>query len=41
MGCFYWSWSIYCDFQLYLGIPLIVIVYKRSAKLGITLLLLL
>jgi len=34
-GCNYSSWIFYCDMQLYLVIPLYVIVYKRSPKIGV------
>jgi hypothetical protein len=29
-GCMPWSWAIAADFQLYLFIPLYVIIYKKS-----------
>lgn len=36
-GCFFWAWTFYIDFQLYLLIPLYVIVFMKAPKLGIAL----
>jgi len=29
-GCMPWSWAIAADFQLYLFVPLYVVIYKKS-----------
>jgi len=36
-GCFFWAWTFYVDFQLYLLIPLYLIVFMKAPKLGIAL----
>jgi hypothetical protein len=36
-GCFYWAWGLYCDFQLYLFVPLYIILYRKSRKAAIAL----
>jgi peptidoglycan/LPS O-acetylase OafA/YrhL len=36
-GCMPWSWAIAADFQLYIFIPLYVVVYKKSRNAAITL----
>lgn len=36
-GCMPWGWAIAADFQLYLLIPLYVIVYKKSRTAGLAL----
>jgi hypothetical protein len=37
-GCMPWSWALAADFQLYIFLPLLVIVYKRSRNIFIGLL---
>jgi hypothetical protein len=34
-GCFYWAWIVYCDMQLYLLIPIYVLIFKKSRTAGI------
>ncbi|TNV84519.1 hypothetical protein FGO68_gene10143 [Halteria grandinella] len=36
-GCFYWGWTFFIDMQLYLLVPVFVIVYKRAPRIGILL----
>lgn len=35
VGCFFWSWSIYVDFQLYLLLPIYVAIYVKSKRAAV------
>ncbi len=41
MGCFYWGWAIYCDFQCFLYVPIFAVMYKRWPNAAITTMILL
>ena len=34
VGCFFWGWAIYCDMQVYLLIPIYVVIYKKLKTTG-------